>query len=206
MGRSTTRGCPQHPIRAPVLDGLEVQVLEDDPGLPGDQRGTVARDQRAPVAEDAVSERSGRLVDEHEVDLPLGCRLEPSGQAAEGGMVARGAGTELDGDVDVAGWPERTAGAGAKQHRIRDVLLIFKGPAKPVEHAAIVVWHPAASRAAGARVPRPREPSPLGPPLNLMRRSAVRDQRSEAAIRPGQGSLRTAMMNSAAGVAIPTRS
>src|SRR5262245_11983356 len=138
-GRSTTSGCPQHPVCASFLDGLEVQVLENDPGLPGDQRSTVALDQRAPVAKNAVCERSGRFVDEHEVDLPLGGRFKPSDQAAERGMVAWGARTELDGDVDVASGSERTAGAGAEQHGIGDVLLFFKGAADPVEHAAIVV-------------------------------------------------------------------
>src|SRR5438093_4150493 len=65
---TTCRGGPQDPRGTPLLDRLEVEVVEQSPRLTGDQRAVVALDEQPPVAEDAVGEGRRRLVHQHKVD------------------------------------------------------------------------------------------------------------------------------------------
>jgi hypothetical protein len=69
--RSTTPSRrAEDPLRTSLLDGLEVQVLDDGRGFAPHQCGVVA-------------------LHEHEVDRPPGRRLEPGGKMPEGRRVAR---------------------------------------------------------------------------------------------------------------------
>ena len=66
--------------------------------------------------------------------MPLGCRFEPRRQTPEGGRVAWRAGEELDGDVDVAGRPERAAPAGPEQQGIGYVWIVLEDAVHVVDH------------------------------------------------------------------------
>ena len=92
-----SRGGAQDARRAPLLDGREVEVLEHGAGLARDQGRVIALEQHVPVAEDAVGERRGGLVEEDKVRLAAGRRRQPRGQPAEGLRVTRGAGREPQG-------------------------------------------------------------------------------------------------------------
>src|ERR1700693_4597753 len=98
----TGRGGAQDPCGTLLLDGPEVEVVEQDPRLAGDQRGVVALDEQTPVAEDAGGEGCGRLVEQHEVDRAHGGGHQARRQAAEGMHVPCGARGQLDGDISVA--------------------------------------------------------------------------------------------------------
>src|SRR2546425_1245916 len=62
---TTCRGGPQDPGGTPLLDRLEVEVVEQSPRLTGHQRAVVALDEQPPVAEDAVGEGGRRLERDH---------------------------------------------------------------------------------------------------------------------------------------------
>lgn len=96
----------------------------------------VALDDQAPVSEDPVGERRGRLVEEHEVDAARGGGLQARRQAAEGLHVPRRAGGQFDGDVGVATRVRRSASAGAEEQGVGDTGLGFEDVTKRVQHAA----------------------------------------------------------------------
>src|SRR6266508_2603 len=134
---STTGGSgAQDPFGTPLLDGLEVEVVEQRPRLAGDQGTVVPLDEQLPVAEDAVRERRGRLVEEHQVNGASDGGFQSRGKAAERAHVPRGAGAERDGNVGVAPCVRCAPDAGAEEQRVGDVRFSFEDAAKRSQHAA----------------------------------------------------------------------
>src|SRR5439155_12204231 len=129
---TTGRGGAQDPRGTPLLDRLEVEVVEQDPRLAGDQRAVVALDEQPSVAEDAVGEGRGRLVQRHEVDGAPGGGLQACGQVAQRAHVTRHVGGQLDGDVGVTVRMCTPTGAGAEEHGISDTALGFEDATKRV--------------------------------------------------------------------------
>ena len=80
---STTVRCPQHGPGERLLDGPEVQVLEDGPGLARDEGAPVPLEDDAAVAERAVGEARSGLVEEHDIDRSSGGGLEAGQEVAE---------------------------------------------------------------------------------------------------------------------------
>src|SRR5438128_4269635 len=123
---TTCRGGPQDPRGTPLLDRLEVEVVEQSPRLTGDQRAVVALDEQPPVAEDAVGEGRGRLVQQHEVDGAPGGGLQACGQVVQRAHVTRHVGGQLDRNVSVTVRMRTPTGAGAEEHGIADTALGFE--------------------------------------------------------------------------------
>jgi hypothetical protein len=130
----STTGCggAQDPGGTPLFNGLEVEILEKYARLAGHQRSVVALDEQAPVAEDPIGERRGRLVEEHEVDAARSGGLQACRQAAESLHVPRRAGGQSDGDVGVATRVRRSTSAGPEEQGVRDTGLGFEDVTKRV--------------------------------------------------------------------------
>src|SRR3989442_1433909 len=82
---STTGGSgAQDPFSTSLLDRLEVQVVEQYARLAGDEGPVVPFEEQVPVAEDAVRERRGHLVEEHQVNRARDGGFQSRGEPAEG--------------------------------------------------------------------------------------------------------------------------
>src|SRR5204862_4219074 len=66
---STTTGSDaQDSFCTPVLDGLPVEIGEQGTRLAGDHEPVISLHEEGSVAEDAIRERRGRFVEEHQID------------------------------------------------------------------------------------------------------------------------------------------
>src|SRR5262249_10884069 len=115
---STTTGRDaQDSLGTSLLDGLPVEVIEQGARLAGDHGAAVALDEEEPVAEDAIREGCGRLIEEDQIDAAPDGGLKPSGEAPEGAHIAWGTRAELDGNVSIAPRVRCTPCASAAEQR-----------------------------------------------------------------------------------------
>src|SRR5262245_23647552 len=135
---TTSRRCAQDAGRAPLLDGLEVEIVENGAGFARRQRLVVALDDHATIAEDPVGEGSRRLVEQHEIDGTAGGRLEPGGEGAECLRVPRRARTERDGEIDITIRALITAGRRAEYERVQNVVFGLENASNHLQHAVRV--------------------------------------------------------------------
>src|SRR5262245_19559166 len=135
---TTSRRRAQDAGRAPLLDGLEVEVVENGAGLARRQRLTVALDEHTTVTEDAVGHARRRLVEQHEIDGAAAGRLQAGGKGAECLRVPRRAGTEGNGEIDVTGRVSITARCRAECERVQDPIVSFENASDRLQHAVRV--------------------------------------------------------------------
>jgi hypothetical protein len=99
---STMRGRRQDPASGNHLDWSEIEVMENGASLVLHERAPILVHDDAPVSKHTISNRWGRFIDDHDIDITSARPFEAHDQIAELERAQARTRLETHGDVEIA--------------------------------------------------------------------------------------------------------